>query len=44
MGYAKQKGGLREGTFAISGLKPQKGQMRQRESANSLLAGGITKC
>ena len=44
MGYAKQKGGLREGTFTISGLKPHKGQMRQRESANSLLAGGITRC
>ena len=38
LGYAKQKVGLREGTFAIQGLQPPKAHLGQREAANCLLA------
>ena len=41
MGYAKQKGVLREGTFASEGLEPPIDQLPQRKSANCVLAGGV---
>ena len=41
LGYAKQKVGLREGTFAIQGLQPPMAELSQRESAKCLLAGGV---